>query len=123
MLFQTKLFKQSQEPTSTVLLEYWTVRQSRHVEVALATTAKIAYEGLHRQDDPLLDGIWKGSWQMQAPEFVEFVKTQTRVEGHWQLLVPTIGPELNVTVRQLRHKLPMRTLVVKSQMHCPPLIT
>jgi hypothetical protein len=43
------------------------------------------------------------------------VNDQTRAAGHWQLLVAGIGPELNGTVRQLKHKLPIITLLVGLQ--------
>ena len=90
--------------------------------MALTLVAEIAYNGLQMQDEPSIEGILKGSWQIQAPEFVEAMNVHTRAAGHWQLLVPATGPVLNVTVRQSRHRLPMRTLILRLQTHCPPLI-
>jgi hypothetical protein len=75
------------------------------------------------QELPFVEGICSELLQMHDPEFVDAVYTHTKAAGHVQLLVPGAAPVLNVTVRQLKHKLPIITLVVELQMHNPPLIT
>jgi hypothetical protein len=72
---------------------------------------------------PFVEGICSKLLHMQTPELFAAVYTHTRATGHAQLLVPAIPPELNFTVRQLKQMLPIITLVVALQMHCPPLIT
>jgi hypothetical protein len=59
------------------------------IEVEVALKARIAYKGLQRQEEPSADGIVKGSWHTQAPEFFSELKVHRRDIGHWHLLVPT----------------------------------
>jgi len=75
------------------------------------------------QETPLIEGICNELLQAHAPMLIEAVKTHTRALGHEQLFVPETGPVLNRTVRQFKQTLLIITLVVKLQMHYPPLIT
>jgi hypothetical protein len=73
--------------------------------------------------EPSAEGTCKAFVQAQVPELVRLLNKKVRVEGQAQLVVPAMGPALNLTERQLKHKLPIITATFESQMHCPPLST